>query len=142
VPVVFDDNGSATPAITITPNDVAPFHVTVSNLLNQYTLGGAAIVGTCGLTKSGTAGLTLNGTNTYSGMTSVNAGTLTVNGVLSNTSIFLANGATFIENETGMLSGSEMRFTSYGTATLAGSNTYDGATTVGINGTGAASFCT
>ena len=134
-PVVFDDTGSADPAVTITPDEVAPFYVTVSNNVNPYTIGGAAIVGTCGLTKSGISSLTLNGQNTYGGATVVNAGTLTLNGSLSNSSVNVANGAVFTENGSGVIAGPGACFTCYGTATLSGTNTYGGVTTVGINGT-------
>ena len=39
---------------------------------------GSVITGTSGLTKSGSAALTLSGANTYTGLTSINAGTLVV----------------------------------------------------------------
>ena len=134
-PVVFDDTGSTDPAVTITPDEVAPFYVTVSNNVNPYTIGGAAITGSCGLTKAGTSGLTLDGNNTYGGATFVNAGTLTLNGSLSNSSVSVANGAVFTENAGGIIAGEGAGFTCYGTATLSGTNTYGGLTTVGVNGT-------
>jgi autotransporter-associated beta strand protein len=46
------------------------------------------------LTKSGVGTWILSGTNTYTGATSVNAGTLRVNGSLANTAVSVASGAT------------------------------------------------
>lgn len=132
--VTFDDTGLAIPAVTITPSDVAPFSVTVTNATKAYTFVGAAITGLGGLTKLGAASLTLSNTNTYSGSTTVNGGTLTLNGSISNSSVTVANGATFTENAAGVIAGSNVIFTSYGTATLYGSNTYGGVTSVGTNG--------
>ncbi|MCF7687839.1 MAG: autotransporter-associated beta strand repeat-containing protein [Cephaloticoccus sp.] len=50
--------------------------------------------GTGSLTKAGDGTLTLANANTYSGTTSVNAGTLVVNGSLANTAVTIADGAT------------------------------------------------
>ena len=54
----------------------------------------ATLAGTGSLTKSGTSPLTLSGANTYTGATSVSAGTLRVNGSLANTAVSVASGAT------------------------------------------------
>ena len=65
------------------------------------TFGGViqnSYAGTVSLTKSGKGMLTLTGTNTYNGATTINAGTLTLgsNGSISNSSsLALAAGATF-----------------------------------------------
>ncbi|MCB1129614.1 MAG: autotransporter-associated beta strand repeat-containing protein [Verrucomicrobiae bacterium] len=48
-----------------------------------------------GITKSGTNVLTLAGTNTYTGATTVSAGTLLLSGQLGNTNTTIASGATF-----------------------------------------------
>lgn len=55
---------------------------TVDTNGNTATVSGA-ISGTGGLTKAGAGTLVLSGTNTYSGGTAVNAGTLSVNGSLA-----------------------------------------------------------
>jgi fibronectin-binding autotransporter adhesin len=51
--------------------------VTVS--ANNLTVGGAISGSTFGLTKAGAGNLTLNGNSSYSGATTINAGTITVN---------------------------------------------------------------
>jgi len=78
--VIFDDTGSASPAVDIVPDPVALLSVTVNASSKAYTFGGAAITGTCGIVKSGTTALTLNGANAYSGLTAVNVGSLTLQG--------------------------------------------------------------
>jgi MYXO-CTERM domain-containing protein len=52
------------------------------------------ISGTGSLTKSGSSSLNLTGTNTYTGATTISAGTLYVNGTLGNTALTIASGAT------------------------------------------------
>ena len=62
---------------------------------NQATAGtyAGAISGTGAMTKLGTGILSLSGASTYSGPTSVNGGTLLVNGSLGNTAVSVAPGA-------------------------------------------------
>ena len=62
---------------------------------NQAAMGtyAGAISGTGALTKLGAGILTLSGASTYSGPTSVNAGTLLVNGTLGNTAVSVAPGS-------------------------------------------------
>ncbi len=80
IAVLFDDTGSASPDIIITPGAVTPASVTVNTSTKAYTIGGAAIGGAGGLTKSGASTLTLASANTYSGGTSVSGGTLALSG--------------------------------------------------------------
>ena len=75
--VTFDDTGSNTPAInlvgSLTPSSVA------INAAQNYTFGGAGqIAGASGLTKSGTGTLTLNNSNSFTGVVLVNGGTLAI----------------------------------------------------------------
>lgn len=133
-PVLFDDTGFATPAVTITPAPVAPALVQVSASSKSYTFTGSGITGACSLVKSGAANLTLNSTNAYSGLTAVNAGTLTLNGQLSNSCVAVAWGATLTQSALGRIDGAAVSVTNYGTMTLAGTNTYGGTTVVGILG--------
>jgi len=78
VPVVFDDNGSNTPAITL-QGALQPGSITV-NGSQPYTFGGSgSLGGSANLTKRGNGTLTLTGNNSYSGGTVVSNGTLLVN---------------------------------------------------------------
>jgi len=76
--VVFADN-YITANTTVTLNStVTPTSVTANNSTYNYTISGSgAIAGsTTALTKSGTGTLTLSDANTYTGGTTINAGTL------------------------------------------------------------------
>jgi autotransporter-associated beta strand protein len=133
-PVIFDDTGSASPAVTIAPAQVAPASVQINTSSKSYTFAGAGITGACGLVKSGTATFTLNSPNAYSGLTAVNAGTLILNGALSNSCLSVAWGATLTQGALGRIDGSTVSVTNYGTMTLAGTNAYGGTTVVGVLG--------
>lgn len=89
----------------------------------------AGAVSNGGIIKAGTNPLTLSGASTYTGPTTVNAGTLNLTGSISGSSVTVASGATFTESATGVIDGSA-GFTTAGNSTLAGVNTYTGATTV------------
>ncbi|WP_176630426.1 autotransporter-associated beta strand repeat-containing protein [Desulfolutivibrio sulfoxidireducens] len=87
--------------------------------------------------KSGTATLTLSGVNTYTGDTTVAAGTLSVTGSLDSMSVEVADGALFdmspSANTTyaGVISGAgDFQKSGTATLTLSGANTYTGSTTV------------
>jgi autotransporter-associated beta strand protein len=83
------------------------------------------------LTKGGAGTLTLSATgNSYSGATTVDAGTLSLSGTLTGGgAVTVRSGATLSETSGGGISGASS-VTSYGTTTLAGTNTYTGQTTV------------
>jgi autotransporter-associated beta strand protein len=74
-PVV--ENGNAT-AVTLTVGNSQNLSGTYAGVLQDGTGGGALSV-----SKAGTGALTLSGTNTYTGSTAVNAGSLIVNGSTS-----------------------------------------------------------
>lgn len=134
VAVVFDDTGSDSPAVNITPSAVSPFSVTVNSSAKTYTISGAGIAGAGGLTKSGTSALTLSGANTYTGPTAVNTGSLILSGSLSGSTISVANGAALNETASGVIAGAAAGIVCQGSATLSGANTYGGVTTVGVAG--------
>jgi len=75
--VVFDDT-AVTPVVNLTTTN-SPSSITFSNSTLSYVLqGNGKIAGTTGMTLAGTAGVTLNITNsTYTGPTVINGGSLT-----------------------------------------------------------------
>ncbi|GAG45919.1 unnamed protein product, partial [marine sediment metagenome] len=76
--VIFNDTAVAAPLIDLTAT-VNPGSVLVNNDAVNFEFGGAgSIAGSCGLTKNGAAMLTIATSNTYTGDTRINAGTVTV----------------------------------------------------------------
>jgi autotransporter-associated beta strand protein len=100
--------------------DSAAFNITIAQSLLDG--GGAG-----GLTKSGTGALTLSGTNTYTGTTSVNAGTLKLNygvggtdatkpsdtAALTLAALTLAGGSDWAANSTNLADGTVTAFSAY-----------------------------
>jgi|GEM_PF-829429 len=101
---------------------------------------------TLSLTKIGVGKLTLSGPNTYTGATAVSEGTLELTGSLTGTAVTVAQPATLTQSAAGSINGA-VAVSILGTATLDGTNTYTGATTVNggtlnLNGTLAATAIT
>jgi autotransporter-associated beta strand protein len=113
--VNFTDAATST-AITI-GNAVTPAAMTFSNSTASYTVGGASISGTGGVTESGKGMLTLSGANTYLGPTT------------------LASGATLVVANANALQNSTLNFTN-GTVSFAATTT--AATFGGLQGTNTA----
>jgi len=132
--VLFDDTGANTTSVTI-PTPVAPSFIAVNAATKAYAIGGAGIIGSASLTKSGTNVLTLAGANTYSGATSVNAGTLALSGSISNSPVFVATNAVFTQSAGSSINGDTVEFNCQGIGTLSSANTYGGLTQVGLLGT-------
>ena len=110
------------------------------NRSNDITYDGV-ISGDGSVTKAGVGTLTLTGNNTYSGVTTVNAGTLRIGeggthgGITGNLSISNAANVTFNRSDNLAYAGSISGFGSLtkigaGTLILTGNNTYRGGTTV------------
>lgn len=72
--VVFDDNAAVT-AVNIA-EDVYPKSVVFRNNSKNYTIDGSAIAGSGSVTVEGTGTVEVKNTNTYTGGTSINGGTL------------------------------------------------------------------
>ncbi|MES2924631.1 MAG: autotransporter-associated beta strand repeat-containing protein [Verrucomicrobiota bacterium] len=68
--------------------------------------------GTLALTKQGTASLTLSGTNTYTGATNVNAGTLVVNDTIGGSAVTVSNNGTTLSSDIAAILGSSVTMNS------------------------------
>lgn len=111
---------------TLTVNTTADqtFGLTTSSFSGSQNYTGL-ITGNIALVKEGTAQLTLSGTNTYTGATTVSAGTLVINGNISTSSTTVQNGGTIAgSGTTGSLTinngGTLAPGTSPGTLTVSG----------------------
>jgi autotransporter-associated beta strand protein len=76
--VNFTDAATGTTTITVAAGGVQPAAMNFNNSSKDYTIGGGAIGGTGGLSKSGTGKVTLTGNNTFTGGVLLNAGTLAI----------------------------------------------------------------
>jgi autotransporter-associated beta strand protein len=87
--VLFNDDNEleTSPIVVSIQAPVFPGLVTFNNTDTEYMIGGAAIGGTGNLVKNGSGTVYLNGANTYSGTTSITAGTV----VLGNAAALGAN---------------------------------------------------
>ena len=88
--------GSLAGTAIVTNNGIAVATLTAGGDNTSTTFSGVLQngIGTLGLIKSGTGTLILTGTSTYSGLTDVQAGVLSVRGTLTNSAVQVENGAT------------------------------------------------
>jgi autotransporter-associated beta strand protein len=86
--------GDGPGTVTIGAGGVSPGAITVGGT-SDYNFTGAAISGAATLTKDGSGVLTLSSTNTYTGLTTVNEGTLEITAIRANgTGALAINGGT------------------------------------------------
>ena len=138
--VTFNDSlPTAVGAVNISAN-VTPLNVTVSGANNYTFKGTGSIVGPAALTINGPGALTIANTNTYSGGTTINGGTLVITngggipGNINDNSVVVFNGAG-AQAFSGQISGAGMLLKSgAGALTLNTTNVYTGGTIVS-NGT-------
>lgn len=75
---LFDDTALSNTTVSVT-TPVTPNGIFVNNNARSYAFSGSSISTTNGLTKQGPGALTLNSPNTYTGTTTLSAGTLNIN---------------------------------------------------------------
>ena len=145
--VVFDDTAAGSGPVAVTlGGGVSPQRVTFANATRSYTVSGAGgITGAGSLTKQGTGTAILATANTFSGGTTVEAGTLQIGaggdvGSIAGT-IAVQAGATLAINRTGtvvlpgVVSGAGgLSKTGAGKATLSAASTLSGPITVSAGG--------
>jgi fibronectin-binding autotransporter adhesin len=101
--VIFDDTSSGSSPITVTlSSTVSPVAITVAGNKDYIISGSGEIAGTAGITKNGSAALTLATANTFSGGVQLNEGTLNVNNAtaLGSGTLSIAGG-TVLDNTSG-----------------------------------------
>ncbi len=135
-------------ALDVVPSQTSGtvFNVGVSGSTPDLDVQGALIHGTSladtGIIKQGAGTMQLDAVNTYTGATTISAGTLTINtsallggttgayaGLITNNGTLNYNG-TGLQTFSGVIKGTGVINVNAGTLTLSGANTYTGATTV------------
>ena len=121
-------NIATSSTITIAPGGVSPLAVQISNAANTYTFTGGPINGICGLTISGPGSAALTSSNTYSGNTTINGGTLIVAGGdsrLGSTGYLILNGGTLQTATTGISSATRTMYVNGGATSTFDSNGFN-----------------
>jgi uncharacterized repeat protein (TIGR02543 family) len=130
--VIFGNSGTIDPLLITLDLTVSPASVTMTGDDIEYTIGGlGGIAGAGGLTKAGSRVCTLDTTNTYTGPTTINEGTLALGAsgsIADSATISVAGGATF---DVSAVSG----FSLASGKTLKGNGTVSGTVTVAAGST-------
>lgn len=126
--VTFDDTAAGY-TVAVQGASVSPGNMTFNNTTNAYTVSGA-IAGNGSLVKNGNNSVTLSGPLSYTGGTTVNAGTLSITGVSTTTGGFTVNAGTVAIS--GACSGSGALTVGGGTITISGALSSTGG--VAVNG--------
>ena len=132
--VTFDATGAANPMVTLS-GSLAPAAITVNASTDYHfaNASGGALIGPLTLTKAGTGRLVVSGAHTFSGGTTLTAGSIEVRATAALGTGPVANAGTLVLAPTtaltlaNTLSGTgALAQTSGGTSTLAGANTFSG----------------
>ncbi len=115
------------------PEDGGNLSLTSANAAKSLTLN-ASIVNNTSASAVSTAGggtVVLAGTNTYTGATTVGGGSLVLSGSLAGSAVSVVGDAVIIQTSSGSIAGDiGITHDSIGTSTLAGANSYTGATAI------------
>jgi autotransporter-associated beta strand protein len=132
----FDDTATGY-TVDISVADVTPTAVAFNNSTAYLIQGSKAIAGSTALIKTGSGTVTIENTNTFTGLTTIGGGTLQLNGDGTIASSVVTNNANLLFTRTGSnsFSGSIrgsgfVNKTGAGIQTLAGTNSYTGSTTI------------
>ena len=125
-----DSADEGTTNVTIS-SEVHPLKVAVTGSRN-YTFSGEGIKGPAVIEKrSGTSTLTLNNTNAYTGITSIESGALVLNGTIADSRVWIDPVAAFTNTASGRLTGSASLVIN-GIANLSGNSDFTGGTTIAV----------
>ena len=138
---MFSDTAPASATTINISNTVNPLSVTVNSSTRNYTFQGSGGIGGGGsLIKSGSSTLTILNNNTYTGTTTINAGTIQVgngsasgslgSGAITNNGSLVYNRSDSVTISNAISGSGTFRQAGSGTVILAGSNSYTDATVI------------
>ena len=136
--LTFNTSGYTVTGNTLTLGGVSP---TIGVVSGGSATVGSVIAGTAGLTQAGPGTLILTGANTYTGTTTISAGTLQIGsgGTTGSVAGNIVDNAALVFNRSnattyaGVVSGTgSLTKSGAGTLTLMGANTYTGGTTINV----------
>jgi fibronectin-binding autotransporter adhesin len=142
--VTFDDTATGTTNVVINDVNVDPSTILFNNSMKNYTVSGSLGITDYNstptpLVKSGTGSLTISSTNSYSGGTTLNAGTLNINSATAiGTGPLIINGGTIDNTSSGAVTLTTNNIQTWNTPTITfgGTNSLNmGTGTVALSGT-------